>query len=629
MCGIAGIVSLDSKRTPPRAPLERMLNAIRHRGPDDEGIHIAPGVALGHRRLSILDLSPAGHQPMAHEAGHVLTYNGEIYNYVELRDALGLEAGQARGDTAVLVQALARWGEGALDRLNGMFAFGWWNARERSMLLVRDRFGIKPLYYAVTADALVFASELRAILASGLVDYEPDPQAVSDYLGLRFVPAPLTAVRGVFKLPPGSLLTLTGGRVQVRSWYRLPVAGMFEADPADAQERFEALFEDAVDLRLRADVPVGVFLSGGLDSSAVAAVASRAQPIDSFAVAFEKGGFYDERFYARQVARRLGTRHHELVVTAAQFRAELPEILGRLDEPITDLAALPLYFLAAEARRHVKVILSGEGSDEVLGGYDFNRIATRLRLIEEWQRIPKGLRDAGIAVTQGRIRALLTRLNAPTDRYPALRGQYIISIFTDAERRALLGPQASGLGDPRRYIDAAYADVAHADPFNQIMAVYSGSWLSEDLLMKADKMTMAHALELRVPFLDYRLVEHLFSLQGLTKVRGPATTGTKRMLRRAMRGRLPRSVLTRDKRGFPVPLAEWARDEVDWFADLFADRSGVGGLFERRAVDNLLTRQRRGEHVWQRAWNLAALYLWDRRMREQLPPVAESGREAA
>lgn len=628
MCGIAGIVALDGKTPPPREAVERMLASIAHRGPDDAGIAADTGVVFGHRRLSIQDLSAAAHQPMRHPAGNWLTYNGEIYNHREVREALGGPDLQSSGDTETLLHALAAWGEEALPRLNGMFAFAHWNKKERALLLVRDRLGVKPLYYATTGGMLLFASELKALLASGLVAYELDPQAVGDYLGLRYVPAPLTPVKGVFKLPAGHLLTLRKGRIETTAWWRLPVAGMDAPPPRDAGERFAALFDDAVEKRLLADVPVGVFLSGGLDSSAVAAVVAARQPVKSFSVAFESGGYYDERFYARAVARRLGTQHDELVVTERQFREKLPEVLGQLDEPIMDLAALPLYFLAERARQEVKVVLSGEGSDEVLGGYNFNRIVFKLRALEAFQRIPRGLRDGVRSVSSGRVREKLTELSWAIDRYPALKGMHITRIFSEAERAKLLGEWGQGVLPARRHVDAAYAAVAHADPINQILAVYTGSWLAEDLLMKADKMTMAHGLELRVPFLDYRLVEYLFSLPGEAKVSGPATTGTKRLLRKAMRGRLPRSVLTRDKRGFPVPLAEWVRSRPRWFEETLGASQGVGSYFDRGELTALMRRARAGEHVWQPVWNLATLWIWDAAMRRAVASAVRV-REAA
>ena len=614
MCGIAGIVSVDGRSTPSQDAVRRMLDAIAHRGPDDSGIVAQSSVVLGHRRLSIQDLSAAAHQPMRHPEG-LLTYNGEIYNHREVRDALpsGIPF-QSSGDTETLLHALATWGEAALPRLNGMFGFGWWDKKKRSLTLVRDRMGVKPVYYATVGNWFLFCSELKGILASGLIDYEPEPQAVSDYLGLRFVPAPLTAAKGIFKLPPGHLLVLAKGKVSVRQWWRLPVAAMEEPIHADTQERFEALLQDAVRLRMIADVPVGIFLSGGLDSSAVAALVAQDRPLKSFSVAFEGGGFYDERFYARLVAKRLKTEHTEITVNAKQFRDSLSQVVGMLDEPVMDLAALPLYFLSKSAREQVKVVLSGEGSDEVLGGYNFNRIAFQFACLNGFQKIPKGLRDAVRTVSVGRVRDMITQFSWPTDRYPALKGLHITNIFSDAERSALLTlPQ--GLASSRRYIDGAYAQVAHADPINQMLAVYSGGWLSEDLLMKADKMTMAHGLELRVPFLDYRLVEFLFGLPGHAKVRGPRTTGTKMMLRRATRGKLPRAVLTRDKRGFPVPLAEWVRSDPRWFEELLANRDGIGAMFRREGLTDLMRRSRAGEHVWQRVWNLAGLWMWDEQMR--------------
>jgi asparagine synthase (glutamine-hydrolysing) len=627
MCAIAGIAALDGKALPPREAVERMLGVLAPRGPDDAGLVVEPGVALGHRRLSIVDLTPAAHQPMRHAAGYLLTYNGEIYNHAEVRAALGAGDYPSTGDTATLLAALARDGEQALKSLNGMFAFGFWNRKDRSLLLVRDRLGVKPLYYARTKNWLIFASELRAILASGLVAYEPDAQGVADYLRYRYVPAPLTAAKGIFKLPAGHLLRVKRGRVTSEAWWQLTVAAADDPAPAQAQEVFEAILNDAVRRRLMADVPVGVFLSGGLDSSAVAAIVAEERTVDTFSVAFEGGGFYDERFYARQVARRLGTRHHETVVSDAQFARALPEVLGKLDEPIMDLAALPLYFLAELARSEVKVALSGEGADEVLGGYNLNRIAFELKALAAYQRIPRGLRDAARSFLGARMRAWLTPLSWPAGRYPALRGLHITRVFDAAQSRRLLGEWGRETLNPGRHLEAAYGRVAHADPLNQIQAVYTGAWLAEDLLMKADKMSMAHGLEVRVPFLDYRLVEFLFSLPGPMKVSGPATTGTKRMLRRAMRGRLPAAVLSRDKRGFPVPLAAWVRSRPRYFEEILGG-GGLPGRLDRRAMTELLQSARRGAHVWPQVWNLTALALWDARMRGAAS-AARPEREAA
>lgn len=616
MCGIAGLVSIDGRKTPDRRVVASMLAEIRHRGPDDEGLFEDSGICFGHARLSIQDLTPAAHQPMLGLDGSVLVYNGEIYNHPEIRSQLPEHPPfQSTGDTETLLRALTRWGLDTLPKLNGMFSFAWWASRRRTLYLVRDRLGVKPLYWTIAEGWLIFCSELRGILATGLVPYEPDPQAVADYLALRFVPAPATAVKGIFKLPAGHWLSLHRGNIRVQAWWRLPVAPMHAGAPPHYQTRFEELFDDAVRLRLRADVPVGVFLSGGLDSSAVAAVARRYQPIASYAVAFDMGGFYDERFYARLVAERLQTDHHETVVSSHEFKMTLPAAVRQLDEPITDMAALPLYLLARRTARDLKVVLSGEGSDEVLGGYNFNRIALKLAALDALQMVPKGLRDYLAAVAAPALRRWLLRLSCPSDRYPAMQALHITSVFTDANTRELLAP-VGRLLPARRHIDAQYAAVAHADPLNQMMAVYAGFWLAEDLLMKADKMTMAHGLELRVPFLDYRLVEFLFLLPGTTKVSGPHTTGTKKLLRKAMQRTLPHPVLTRDKRGFPVPLAELAKRDAPWLLDILKKPTGIAALFEPTALERWIARHIRKENVWPQIWNLACLWLWDRQMRE-------------
>lgn len=628
MCVIAGIVAVDGKALPPREPLERMLAAMAPLA-GDGSVAAEPGIAVGVRRRVSREPGAGAAEPLRNAQGHLLVCDGAVYNHAELRAALP-DAGQAAGGgAATLLAALAQRGEEALGSLNGAFAFAWWQRKERSLLLVRDRLGVKPLYYARTKQWLVFASELRALLASGLVPYEIDPQAVGDYLRLRYVPAPLTAAKGVFKLPAGHLLRIKRGRQDVAPWWRLTVAGADDPAPPDAQAAFEALLSDAVYQRLPGDAPVGVVLDGGIDSAAVAALVSQDRQIDTFSVAFEAGGgFYDDRFYARQIARRVGSRHHEAVVTSAQAAEALPVILERLDEPIMDLEAVPAHFLAELAQGEVHIALGGAGADEVLGGHRLNQVAFGLRALETYQQIPRGLRDAARSFLGARAREWLTPYSWPVSRFPALRGISPPRGFEAAEAKELLGEWGRGIASPGRHLEQAYRSVAHADPLNQILSVYAGAWMADGLLMKAGKLAAAAGLDLRLPFTDHRLVELLYALPGSLKVGGPASAGAKRMLRKAMRGRLPRGTLARDRRTFPKPLAAWVQSRPRWFEELLGANEGLIALFDRRAMTGLLQSARRGAPVWQRVWSLAVITLWDARMRG-LAATAQLAREAA
>ncbi|MBM4200896.1 MAG: asparagine synthase (glutamine-hydrolyzing), partial [Gammaproteobacteria bacterium] len=565
MCGIAGLAG-HFAAAHGRAVAARMSDTLVHRGPDDAGLWATDGFAFAMRRLAIIDLA-GGQQPMWTDDGIGIVFNGEIYNYRALRAELEAEgcAFRTRSDTEILLQGYRREGLAFVARLEGMFAFCLYDPARRELHLVRDRFGVKPLYYALIGGVFYFASEIKAILAALPQRPELSRQALHDYLTLRFVPTPDTIWDGIRKLPPAHTLSLslTGGEPRLGRYWRLD----FHAEPLDRGRdyvaEFGALFLAAVEKRLlAADVPVGVLLSGGLDSSAVLAAAAELghRELHTFCVGFADGGDYDESAFARAAASQAGARHHEVMITRQQFLDFLPRFAGLSDEPLADLASVPLYYVSELARSEVKAVLSGEGSDELLAGYDFDRMARRydrLQAVEGWVRGP--LRRLLAACPLGGAAGEWLRLwgRHGWQGMAAARPSHMTRHWSHAAKSALWR-DSSGLSGTEERIRSWYEPLAGRHPLDQIQQVYCGDWLTEDLLMKADKMSMAASLELREPFLDHRLAEWTARLPLSWRV-GSAASGycSKRVLRAFCSGRIPQSVIERPKRGFPVPAYGW------------------------------------------------------------------------
>lgn len=629
MCGIVGVAVADGRDLRPM--LERMTATITHRGPDDDGFYEdgGAGVGLGMRRLSIIDLAH-GHQPISDENGsHWIVFNGEIYNYQSLRPELMSKGHQFRthSDTETIIHAFEEYGEKCVHRFNGMFGFAIWNARDQRLFIARDRLGVKPVYYYWDGQTLVFASEIKAILASGLVERRLDEQALWHYLTFGYVPAPLTMWRNVRKLPPGHHLTFDRSTrsVSVQRYWDIPYDRPAEPMTDDEElASFTALFEDAVRLRLIADVPVGIFLSGGLDSSAVAAAVSEVHntPLNTFSIAFRDEHRFDETPYARQVAKSLGTIHHEIRIGRQEYLDFLPDLVWFTDEPNADRACIPLYYLSRLASQHVKVVLSGEGSDEVLAGYDFDEVVRRWERQARLLRVPKMLRStvprlAFRAAGRGDLVERLAIKNlAPAEQNIAI-APYMTRFFSAAEKRALWPGAPDSLCDSDELVRGYYRRAPTRDPLNQSLYAYCQDWLVEDLLMKADKMTMATSVELRVPFLDYRLVEWLASRPATAKVR-PDKNGrlvTKSLLRRFCEGRVPEAVITRPKEGFPNPLREWIAADFGAEAGetILADSSWTSGMFDRAVIKRLVAERANSPLAGDRVWVLYLLELWARR----------------
>ena len=625
MCGIVGFIDLALTGADEAAlVLARMRGAIRHRGPDDEGQIAAGGVGLGIQRLSIVDLA-TGHQPMLSADGKIwLVFNGEIYNHTELRARL--EAGgrrfRTRSDTEVILAQYEHFGLDGIGDLNGMFAFAIWDARSGELHLVRDRLGVKPLYYFSDGKRFYFSSEIKALLAAGQFTCEPDRQSVWDFLTFRYVPAPRTIWQGIRKLPPAHTLTLRAGATNAvpRRYWDMPYVDS-EPTPSDPSERaFSDLMRDAVRIRMLADVPVGVFLSGGLDSSMVAATVDRnAFPdLKTFSVALEDAGPDDEREYAKLVAQHLKTDHHEVLVGAQQFIDFLPELPLHTDEPLADPTCVPVYFLAKCARDHVKVVLSGEGADEVFAGYSFDQVQ------RSWDET---IRAAAPTVRSrsrfGAALALLRRrqdedlpIPAEIDQRQALVPLHITNYLSSSEKAKMFTDPA-GLTDSLDVLRRDVMRVRDPQPLHQSLYLYCQNWLVEDLLMKADKMTMAASLELRTPFLDYRIVEWAARTPVSTKVqRSGDQYLTKAVLREYAYRILPPAIVQRPKKGFPVPIFDWLSNRLrPLIHDVLEDNPRCARWVERTAIaatvksGTVASAELFDRH---RLWHLLVLELWAR-----------------
>jgi asparagine synthase (glutamine-hydrolysing) len=617
MCGICGLAALDGGPVD-AGGLGAMSAALTHRGPDGDGSVVDGPVALANRRLAIIDLEH-GEQPMAGEDGRVIVvHNGEILNHAALRDELAGRGHRfrTRCDTEVLVHGYEEWGDRLLERLRGMFAVAIWDRRERRLLLARDRFGIKPLYWEATGGVLAFASELKALRRRPGFSARIDLDALDAYLAFNSIPAPLTVFDGVRKLPPGHLLEWRPGREPaVRRWCRpAPVAATDvrrEGGATLAAELRDRL-RDSVRAHLVADVPVGVFLSGGIDSCTLAALASEVGegPVRTFSIGFEERSF-DELDRARLVARRYGTDHHEVVLRpdAAEL---LPEIVDAFDEPFADSSAVPTYAVSRLAAEHVKVALSGEGGDELFGGYftyvadvlaPYARAPARLArpLVE---RLPSSSRRVSV---EYRAKRFVRAAGLP----PLERHHGWKEILPAEVRAELLG--GARAADPVDLLRARYAETAGAEPLARLQDVDVGVYLPDDLLVKTDRASMAHSLEVRVPFLDPVVAELAFALPTRQKVRGLAK---KVLLRRAAAPLLPREIVAGRKKGFSIPAAAWLRGELLPMArDLLSPAAlRRGGLLDPAPVTRLLDEHAaRADDHSRPLWGLLCFALWQER----------------
>jgi asparagine synthase (glutamine-hydrolysing) len=642
MCGIVGLAGRLSRERL-TAEVEAMNAAVAHRGPDDEGTWVGENFAFGMRRLSIIDLA-SGHQPMWDDGtGLGIVYNGEVYNYKSVRAGLEKKgiSFKTTSDTEVVLKSLALKGAEAIHDWNGMFAVAAWNDRDKKLLLIRDRVGVKPLYYYWDGRILMFASEIKALLSSTLVQRRVNLQAAWDYLTYRYVPGPETIWQNIWKLPPGHMLEWSQDREPriSRYWKTDVVSKVERTDIEQKTKEFEDLFLDAVELRLLAsDVPVGVMLSGGLDSSCVAAAAVELghKRFHTFSVGFSDGGAYSELGFAHKVAEHLGVDYHEVVVDQSRFMEMLPEAVRATDEPLADLTIVPLLAVSRLACEHVKVVLSGEGADEILAGYNLDKVRQHFETIKRLQTLPAGLLkplSQGMGLLSNRYGDALARAaSVPLSKWNLELKNHMTWTWNENEKGALW-PSFMGR-DSDFILEGMYGAASSPDPFDQLLSVYQQSWLVEDLLMKADKITMAASLELRVPFLDYRLVEWANRQPTDVKVgRVGRHYVTKNVLRRFAQKRLPAEILERPKQGFPVPVNRWLTDEgfrKSIASQLTGEGAKVTALFSRAEIERQLGQSSTGDsRAADRVWLLVILETWLKQYGVELESAAPSEAEVA
>ena len=632
MCGICGIVNVIESGPVDRVVIERMTGALAHRGPDDAGYFVEGRVGLGHRRLSIIDLS-GGRQPIFNEdRSAAIIFNGEIYNYRALSAAL-TAAGhtfKTQSDTETILHAYEEYGDDCVHQLRGMFGFAIWDRRKQRLLLARDRLGVKPVYYYRNSHFLAFASEIKSLLEIASIPREVDPEALDMYLSLRYVPGPRTMFKKIFRLQPGHILVADDNGVRTTKYWDIEYPDPEPRSPEYLLGRFRELLDESVRLRLLSEVPLGVFLSGGLDSSAILATMSKiagGDRVKTFSVGYEASSAEAEAAnefeYARLAADAFAAEHREYRLDARNFAEFVPELVKYLDEPLADPSCIPLYFISKLAREHITVVLSGEGADEILAGYG---IYGRMLALE---RIYRG------SGAFGRLAPWIARLT-PREKlrhYVRMCGQPLETRYRGVSRgfspegklRLVGGDRMKQSEQRLREIFGGYfKTVEKASPLDRMLYVDAKVWLPDDLLIKADKMTMANGLELRVPFLDHKLVEFAATLPNASKVHGK---GGKTLLRSAMRGSLPDAIIDRPKKGFPIPIASWLRTSLREFTrdHLLARDSACSRYVDRDETARVVQEHEQGRaDRSQEIWTLLVFEFWHRRFIENQPSPADA-----
>lgn len=606
MCGIAGFLDKRLGKDEKNSIVSKMMSTIVHRGPDDSGVYTDEHVALGFRRLSIIDLA-AGHQPLCNEDGTLwLTFNGEIYNYQELRADL-IERGHrfaTNTDSEVIIHLFEEEGIECTRKLRGMFAFVVWDKKTQTLYGARDRFGIKPFYYSQQGNAFIYASEAKAVLMHPDVTREVDEDSLQHYFTFQFVPDPATLFKGIMRLPPSHHFTLRDGKMTISRYWKL------EFKPENKSKEYfvegtKHLMTEAVRMHMMSEVPRGAFLSSGVDSSVIAALLKRMDDLSTYSVGYAEDK-YDELPDAKHTAQALKTNHHEIRVSGSQFWAAVPHIVWHMDEPVADPAACALYFVAGRASEDITVVLSGEGADEVFGGYGIYREPAEVR---KFQKVPGPMR----ALLRGLAQLLpegvkgkdyVRRATTPlAERY---FGNALI--FTEEQKDRLLKMRKRRRLLPTEVTRPYFEQAKHLDDISQMQYLDFNTWLSGDILVKADRMTMAHSLELRVPFLDHHVVEFAATIPPHLKI---AENMTKFVLRQAAKDWLPPEVTSRPKRGFPVPTREWMKR--DWLKDV---RAALESPVAEKHIDNRYAVELLDEHVAgkkdhsRRLWAILVFKFW-------------------
>lgn len=624
MCGIAGFIGQGDKQI-----LSRMTDSIRHRGPDDEGFFVFGEAHLGMRRLSIIDLA-GGKQPIFSEDGQIaVVFNGEIYNFLELRDQLLKKGHQfkTKSDTEVIVHLYEEEGERLFEKLNGMFAIALWDNQEKKLILARDRFGKKPLYYCLFGQTLIFGSELKALLKHPFVKRELDFEALNYYLTYEYVPTPKTIFKNIFKLEPSHYLTFQNGSIKKNEFYQIKFGtvdcGGWDCSEAGFLAEFEKGLERAVSSRLISDVPLGIFLSGGLDSGTIAHYAQKAssQKIKTFFIGFSDPSF-DESVYARKVSRHLGTEHHEQILEAKDLFDLVPKITDLLDEPLADASIIPTYLLSKFTKEEVTVALSGDGGDELLMGYPTFQAH---RLAEYYLKIPELVRKnilesiiKRLPVSFGNITLdyRLKRFILGLNYTPEHRDLIWIGSFTDKEKKKLFRPEIlQSLSNVNEFdiLDRYEQEVKDLLFLEKVVYLYLKTYLLDDILAKTDRASMFASLEVRAPFLDYQLVDFINSMPIDLKLRGFTT---KYVLKKLMADKLPLDIVNRKKKGFGIPVGRWLRGELRPLLLEVLSRENIekNGIFNYAYVKQLIDEHLSGRRDNRKLlWTLMIFQMWQQK----------------
>lgn len=623
MCGIAGFTCFRESNIDVQQTISRMTSALLHRGPDEQGTYSGDGVALGSCRLSIIDLA-GGRQPIHNEDQSLwIVFNGEIYNFPELRHDLLCKGHHfsTHSDTEVVVHLYEEYGTDCVSHLNGMFAFAVWNANARTLFLARDRLGIKPLHYLEYPGGLIFASELKAILQHPLVDARLDPAGLHKYLTYEYIPAPATIFQGIKKLQPGNWLLHSEKMTEIRQYWDIPLQEQNveqKRREGDAEELVIRL-KESVRKRLLSDVPVGVWLSGGLDSSVIAVLAAQAssQQLHTFSIGFEESSF-DETLYSEKIAQLLGTCHHHEVLNSQKMLEVLPHVIKGLDEPLADRSIIPTYLLSQMTSKHVKVALGGDGADELFAGYPTylaHKFAAYYTPLPHWFQavftrmifsLPVSLRDMSVDF---KAKQFLRGIGLASE----IRFFAWMSAFLEQERQALLSPEFKASFHPGSPFEDVLRYVSESKllkDFERILYLSLKLYLQDDILVKVDRASMANSLEVRVPYLDHTFVEYAAKLPSLYKLRGLTT---KYILKQATKDVLPKEIVQRKKKGFGIPLSKWFHGELKamLLSYLNEDRIKKAGIFHYPYIERLLEEHfaRKCDHRKQ-LWTLLVFEMW-------------------
>jgi asparagine synthase (glutamine-hydrolysing) len=623
MCGILGTLNYNNLMDPLR--LEGMRDTMDYRGPDDSGIWVSDDAycGLAHLRLSILDPTPAGHQPRIENTGrYVISYNGEVYNYLEIRAELELKGYvfETGTDTEVILQAYVEYGVDCLHQFNGMFAIAIYDTQTKQLFLARDRLGVKPVYYYQTQEEFIFASETKAILKG--LDKKPDLnlQLIDSYMSFGYIPGENTLHQGIKRLMPGHYAVISGSDIKITEYWDLKFDNQDDKGFDYYVDESKKLLESAIDLRLRSDVPLGIFLSGGIDSSAVVGLLADKvkEPLKTFSIGYDFGKGFDETPYAQIIADKFKTEHHEIKITPSQFKEFIPEYIALMDEPVTEAAAISLFFVAKLAKEKVTVALSGEGSDEIFAGYDLYQY---MSVLEKYRNVVgQGGADffAGISnKVFGKSHKVSKYLNMATQ--PIEHRYKGMSTYPDHQKEALYKPEFKSLIEQdnqvssRSFSKQLFEKVKGQDQLSKMLYFDTKTWLVDDLLIKADRMSMAASLELRVPFLDYRLVEFAATIPSHHKIKKGEG---KYPLKKMMEGILPNGIIYRKKMGFPTPLKLMFQNELRDYAEklLLSDDTKLHQFFRKERIEQLIQEHNADKYDHHKTlWQLVVLEEWLRK----------------